>query len=72
MMHLKIPYIDTLAMPTYERRFFLTRFIEENNKKQEEMEAQQLNSGSGKGKRTTKISGAQLKSRMKSGQIPNQ
>jgi hypothetical protein len=72
MRHLRIPYTDVLTMPTYERRFFLTRFIEENEKRKENIEAQQMNSGNSRGTRTTKISGEQLKSRMKSGQIPNQ
>ena len=45
MRHLKIPYMDVLSMPTYERRFFLTRFIEENEKRKETIESQQMNSG---------------------------
>ena len=72
MRHLKMPYNDVMSMPTYERRFFLTTFINENEKRQEKMEAAQLNSTSGSGKRTTKVSGETLKSRLKSGQIPNQ
>lgn len=59
-------------MPTYERRFFLTKFIEENERKKEQIEQQQQNVGNSKGKRTTTVSGEQLKSRLKSGQIPNQ
>ena len=72
MRHLKIPYCDVLSMPTYERRFFLTKFIDENEKRKEQVETQQQNAGNSKGKRTTTISGEQLKSRLKSGQIPNQ
>ena len=70
--HLKIPYTDVLAIPVYERRYYLTKLIDENNKKKEQIENQQQNTKNGKGKRTTTISGAQLKSRLKSGQIPNQ
>ena len=73
MRHLKIPYSDILMMPTYERRFFLTTFINENEKKKEQIEEQQANATSGgKGTRTTKVSGDQLKARLKSGEIPNQ
>jgi len=64
--------MDVLAMPVYERRFYLTKLIDENNKKKEQLESQQQNSKNGKGKRTTTVSGEQLKSRLKSGQIPNQ
>jgi len=73
MRHLKIPYSDVLSMPTYERRFFLTTFINENEKRKEQIEEQQSNTTSnGKGTRTTKVSGDQLKARLKSGEIPNQ
>jgi len=73
MRHLKISYADVLSMPTYERRFFLTKFINENEKRQEQIEEQQANATSnGKGTRTTKVSGEQLKARLKSGEIPNQ
>jgi hypothetical protein len=73
MRHLKIPYSDVLSMPTYERRFFLTTFINETEKKKEKMEEEQTNStSSSNGKRTTKVSGDQLKARLKSGEIPNQ
>ena len=62
-----------LSMPTYERRFFLTTFINENEKKREQIEEQTANAtSSGNGKRTTKVSGDQLKARLKSGEIPNQ
>lgn len=71
MRHLKLSYNDVLMMPVYERRFFLNSLIQENEKKKEKMEAQATNSSSGKGTRTTKISGEQLKSRLKSGEIPN-
>jgi hypothetical protein len=70
MRHLKIPYSDVLSMPTYERRFFLTTFINENEKRKEQVEEQTANAtSSGNGKRTTKVSGDQLKARLKSGEI---
>lgn len=73
MRHLKIPYSDVLTMPTYERRFFLTTFINENEKRKEQEEEQTANaSSSSNGKRTTKVSGDQLKARLKNGEIPNQ
>jgi len=60
-------------MPTYERRFFLTTFISENEKKKEQIEEQQANATiGGKGTRTTRVSGDQLKARIKNGEIPNQ
>jgi hypothetical protein len=59
-------------MPVYERRFYLTSFIQENEKKREQVENQQMNSNNSKGTRTTKISGQQLKTKLKSGEIPNQ
>ena len=72
MRHLRIPYSDVLMMPTYERRFFLTTFINENEKQKEKMEEQKNNvSSGGRGTRTTKISGEALKSRLRSGEIPN-
>ena len=63
-------YSDVLSMPVYERRFYLTSFIQENEKQREKMENQQINSNNSKGTRTTKISGNQLKSKLKSGEIP--
>ena len=69
MRHLKIPYSDVLLMPTYERRFFLTSFIQENEKRKEQIENQQMNSSNGSGTRTTKISGEQLKTKMRNGEI---
>lgn len=71
MRHLQIPYRDVMSMPTYERRFFLSTFINENERKKEKIEQQQMNVKNGKGTRTTRVSGDQLKSRLKSGEIPN-
>lgn len=72
MRHLKLSYSDVLMMPVYERRFYLTTFVQEKEKQKEKMEDQQMNSSNSKGTRTTKISGAQLKTKLKSGEIPNQ
>jgi hypothetical protein len=72
MRHLKLSYSDVLSMPVYERRFYLTSFVQENEKKREQVENQQMNSNNSKGTRTTKISGEQLKTKLKSGEIPNQ
>ena len=65
-------YSDVLALPTYERRYFLsllTKDIREREEKTEELKTQ-ANNKNAKGTRTTRVSGAQLKSRMKSGDIP--
>ena len=65
-------YGDILSMPTYERRYFLSLLKTENTIKQEKIDDQQANASSGKGKRTTKVSGNALKAKLKSGEIPNQ
>ena len=73
MRHLKLSYSDVLIMPTYERRFFLTTFINEQEKIKEKTEEQMNNStNNSRGTRTTKVSGDQLKSKLRSGEIPNQ
>tara|TARA_R110000803_G_scaffold74903_2_gene139012 strand:+ start:10150 stop:10356 length:207 start_codon:yes stop_codon:yes gene_type:complete len=66
-------YQDVLSAPTCERRFFLNKLINENEKKQEEAETRinNMNSKGAKGTRTTKMGGEQLKSKMKSGEIAN-
>ena len=55
-------------MPTGERRFYLGKLLEKRQR------AQSINDNkvkqSGKGKRTSSISGNALKSGLKSGQIP--
>ena len=73
MKHIGVTYQDALAMPTYERRFFLTTLINENTKKNEMMEEQmeQAKTSGSKGSRSTRISGDTLKAKMKSGEIPN-
>ena len=69
-------YQDVLSAPTCERRFFLHKLMDENEKKQEATEEQMAkmrsksNKGA-KGTRTTKVGGEQLKSKMKSGEIAN-
>lgn len=65
-------YSDVLAMPTYERRFFLGQKTREFEKKEEQMEKnkeQQQSKGS-KGSRTTRVSGNALKNKIKSGELP--
>jgi hypothetical protein len=68
-------YQDVLSCPTYERRFFLQMLINEANKKNELAEEQaqerRVSNSGGKGSRTTRISGNQLKAQLQSGQIPN-
>ena len=72
MKHLEISYGDVLMMPTCERRFFLglaTKTAIEREEQLEEMKKNTQNRNS-KGGRTTTVSGAALKSKMKSGEIP--
>jgi hypothetical protein len=59
-------------MPTYERRFFLgllTKDYREREEHQEKMREQQ-STKSGKGSRTSRVSGSALKQRLKNGDIP--
>jgi len=71
--HLGISYQDVLVLPTYERRFFLHSLINENKKKSEMMEEQieESKNKNARGTRSSRIGGEQLKSKLKSGQIPN-
>jgi hypothetical protein len=65
-------YADVLAMPTYERRFFigqLTRDVMQKQEHFEKMQEQQKTQGT-KGQRSTRVSGEALKSQIKSGNIP--
>jgi hypothetical protein len=60
-------------MPTYERRFFLsllTKDIKEREERMEEMKQNNKNNNA-KGSRSTRVSGEALKSKLKSGEIPN-
>lgn len=71
MQQLKNSYLDVMAMPVYERRFFINILLKQNEKKQEYFEEGQANKNSNaKGNRKTKISGDALKSKMSSGEIP--
>jgi hypothetical protein len=71
--HIKgLSYSEVMAMPTYERRFFLGQKTREITRQEEQMEKareQQTNKNS-KGSRTTKVSGEALKNRIKSGELP--
>ena len=75
MKHIGMSYQDVLSCPTYERRFFLQMLINEANKKSELAEEQarnaRANASGGRGNRTTRISGDQLKAKLQSGEIPN-
>lgn len=74
MQYLKgVTYSDVMAMPTYERRFFLgllTKDAREREEKMEEMRKSYQNNNNSKGSRNTRISGDQLKTRMQNGDIP--
>lgn len=65
-------YSDVLAMPTYERRFFLGQKTRELVKKEEQMEKsnEQQKYKNSKGSRTTRVSGEALKNKIKSGDLP--
>ena len=65
-------YSDVLAMPTYERRFFLGQKTREYEKQEEQMEKskEQQKSRTSKGYRTTRVSGDALKNKIKSGDLP--
>ena len=65
-------YSDVLAMPTYERRFFLGQKTRELVKQEEQMEKskEQQQSKNSKGSRTTRVSGEALKNKIKSGDLP--
>lgn len=72
MKHLEISYSDVLSMPTYERRFFLGQLIKQKVQADEISEKQReaAKTSTGKGSRTTRVSGEALKNRIKSGDIP--
>lgn len=51
-------YSDVMAMPTYERRFFIRIFTDQIEKEKERIEEAKKNTTTnGKGRRVTKISG---------------
>jgi hypothetical protein len=63
-----------MNMSVYERRQYLSHLINENNRKTEAIEEQKeaINNKGAKGTRTTRVTGDQLKAKMKSGEIPNE
>lgn len=64
-------YSDVLAMPTYERRYFIGLLTKQNKEREEQYEEMKNNTkNSGKGTRKSTVSGEALKSRIKSGEIP--
>lgn len=69
-----VTYSDVLAMPTYERRFFLNMLTKEAREREEETERMREEmrnrSKDSKGSRSTRISGDSLKTKMKNGEIP--
>lgn len=71
--HIGFSYQDVMSMTVYERRNYLNLLLDEGRKKEEKMEEEmdKLKTG-GKGTRSSRISGDQLKAKLKSGEIPNQ
>ncbi len=64
-------YTDVLALPVYERRFFLSlKARDVNNQKEHYEEQTQSAKSNSKGNRTSTVTGDALKSRMKNGDIP--
>lgn len=65
-------YSDVMAMPTYERRYYLGMLTKDFERKEEQIEEQrnQSNTSGSKGSRTSTVSGQQLKTKMKNGDIP--
>ncbi len=66
-------YSDILSMPIYERRFFLGQLVKQKVQADEisEQQREQAKTNTGKGQRTTRVSGTQLKNKIKSGEIAN-
>jgi hypothetical protein len=63
-------YSDVLKLPIYERRYYLSLLTRQAKQREEHYE-EMKNKSNSKGGRTTKISGDALKSKLKSGEIPN-
>ena len=57
-------------MPTAERRFHLGLLVKSKKEEQDQIEKMKSQSSGGKGSRQTKISGDQLKNKIKSGEVP--
>jgi hypothetical protein len=73
LQHLKgVTYTDVLAMPVYERRYFLSLLTKESREREERNQemVQKENNSNAKGNRKTRISGDALKHRMNSGDVP--
>jgi len=72
--HIGFTYSDVMNMSVYERRQYLSHLINENNKKNEALEEQKeaINNKGARGSRTSRVTGDQLKAKMKSGEIPNE
>lgn len=70
--HIGLSYSDVLAMSIYERRNYLSLLLNENTKKSEMIEEENEKLKSKNGSRTSRVSGDQLKAKLKSGEIPNQ
>ena len=60
-------------MSVYERRQYLSYLLRENDRKTEAIEEQTetIKNKGAKGSRTTRVSGDQLKAKLKSGEIPS-
>lgn len=63
-------YTDVLALPVYERRFFLSLKARDISKQKEHIETTSNAQSNSKGNRTTNISGENLKNRIKNGDLP--
>jgi len=61
MRHLHSPYDAVMAMPTYERRFFIEMLKNEINAQKDRMQESQDNIKGGKGRRSKRISGEAVK-----------
>lgn len=69
--HFGMTYQDVLSAPTCERRFFLLKLMNENQKRIEAREEVINNNAGAKGTRSTRVGGEQLKAKLKNGEIPN-
>jgi hypothetical protein len=64
-------YSDVLALPVYERRFFLSLKARDVSKQKEHHEEQtKAAKSNSKGNRNSTVSGDALKNRMKNGDLP--
>ena len=70
--HLKgFTYSDVLALPTYERRYFLGLLTKDAKQREEQIEKlkEKNKTTTGKGSRQTRVSGDALKNKIKSGEV---